>query len=52
MTPKTVERLTDIQPKCLWTDVDWKMVEERVNMLQTGITRAVKPNCCPIQKGL
>ena len=36
------ERLTDIRPKLQWNDIDWKMVEEHVNRLQTRITKAVK----------
>ena len=52
ITPIKGERLTDIQPKFRWTDIDWKKVEKHVNRLQTRITKAVKPNCCPIQKGL
>ena len=42
ITPITGERLTDIQPKFLWTDVNWKKVEKYVNRLQTRITKAVK----------
>jgi len=34
------------------TDTNWKKVEKYVNRLQPRITKAVKPNCCPIQKGL
>jgi RNA-directed DNA polymerase len=42
ITPTIGERLTDIQPKILWTDIDWKKAEKHVNRLQTRITRAVK----------
>ena len=42
ITPTKGERLTDIQPKILWTDIDWKKAEKYVNRLQTRITRAVK----------
>jgi len=42
ITPLKGERLTDNQPKLQWNDIDWKMVEERVNRLQTRITKAVK----------
>jgi len=52
ITPVKGERLTDIQPKFRWTDIAWKKVETHVNRLQTRITKAVKLNCCPIQKGL
>ena len=52
ITPIKGERLTDIKPKLQWTDIDWKKVEKDVNRLQTRITKTVKPNCCPIQKGL
>ena len=52
ITPQKGERLTDIQSKLQWSDVDWKKVEEHVNRLQARITKAVRNNCCPIQKGL
>ncbi|NOR77325.1 MAG: hypothetical protein GQ523_02580 [Methanophagales archaeon] len=52
ITPLKGERLTDILPKFRWTDIAWKKAETHVNRLQTRITKAVKPNCCPIQKGL
>jgi RNA-directed DNA polymerase len=42
ITPSKGERLTDKRPKLQWTDVDWKMVEEHVNRLQTRIAKAVK----------
>ncbi len=51
-TPVIGERLTDIQPKFQRSNFDWRKVDEHVNWLQTRITKAVKPNCCPIQKGL
>ena len=38
-TPLIGERLTDIQPKRQWTDIDWKKVFlKKVNRLQTRIT--------------
>ncbi len=52
ITPIKCERLADIQPKSRLTDIAWKKVETHVNRLQARITKAVKPNCCPIQKGL
>jgi len=42
ITPLKGERLADIRPKLQWNDIDWKMVEEYVNRLQTRITKAVK----------
>jgi RNA-directed DNA polymerase len=42
ITPSKGERLTDMRPKLQWVDIDWKMVEEYVNRLQTRITKAVK----------
>ena len=42
ITPIQGERLTGIQPKLRWTDIDWKKVEKHVNRLQTRITKAVK----------
>ncbi len=42
ITPSKGERLTDIRPKLQWVDIDWNMVEEHVNRLQTRITKAVK----------
>ena len=42
ITPIKGERLTDIQPKILWMDIDWKKAEKHVNRLQARITRAVK----------
>jgi len=42
ITPQKGERLTDIPPKIRWTNIYWKKVEEYVNRLQTGITKAVK----------
>ena len=42
ITPLIGERLIDIQPKLPWIDIKWKEVEEHVNRLQTGITKAVK----------
>ena len=41
ITPVIGEKLTDIQPKLQWADIPWKAVEEHVNRLQTGITKAV-----------
>jgi RNA-directed DNA polymerase len=41
ITPSTGERLADKQPKLQWNDIDWKMVEEHVNRLQTRIAKAV-----------
>ena len=42
ITPLIGERLTGIQSKLQWADVDWKKVEEHVNRLQARITKAVK----------
>jgi RNA-directed DNA polymerase len=42
ITPLKGERLTDNQPKLQWTDINWKMVKEHVNRLQTRIAKAVK----------
>ena len=42
ITPVKGERLTDKRPKLHWADVNWKMVEEHVNRLQTRIAKAVK----------
>ena len=44
ITPILGERLTDIQPKLQWDDIDidWNKVEEFVNRLQTRIAKAVK----------
>jgi len=52
ITPLKGERLTETRPKPQWIEIDWKKVETHVNRLQARITKAVKPNCCPIQKGL
>jgi len=41
-TPLIGERLTGIQSKLQWSDVDWNKVEEYANRLQTRITKAVK----------
>jgi hypothetical protein len=40
-TPLIDERLTYIQPKRQWTDINWKKVEKHVIRLQTRITKAV-----------
>jgi len=52
ITPSKGERLTDKRPKLQWTDVDWKMVEEHVNRLQTRIAKAVKQGKWYLVKGL
>ena len=36
------ERLTDIQSKPQWTNINWEKAEQYVNRLQTRITKAVK----------
>lgn len=41
-TPVKCEKLTDKRPKPQWNDINWKMVEEHVNRLQTRIAKAVK----------
>ena len=42
ITPSKGERLADNQPKLQWTNIDWEMVKEHVNRLQTRIAKAVK----------
>ena len=42
ITPSKGERLADNQPKPQWIDIDWEMVKEHVNRLQTRIAKAVK----------
>ena len=42
ITPSKGERLADNHPKLQWTDIDWEMVKEHVNRLQTRIAKAVK----------
>jgi RNA-directed DNA polymerase len=42
ITPLMGERLADIRPNLQWINIDWEKVEERVNRLQTRITKAVK----------
>jgi RNA-directed DNA polymerase len=42
ITPSKGERLADNQPKPQWTNIDWEMVKEYVNRLQTRIAKAVK----------
>jgi hypothetical protein len=41
ITPSKGERLADNQPKPQWTNIDWEMVKEYVNRLQTRIAKAV-----------
>ena len=36
------ERLTDVKYPLKWEDIDWKTVNEKVNKLQTRITKAVR----------
>jgi len=40
--PLKGERLTDIQPKILWTYADWKKVEEHLNRLQARMNKKEK----------
>ena len=42
ITPSKGERLADNQPKPQWINIDWEMVKEHVNRLQTRIAKAVK----------
>ncbi len=42
ITPSKSERLADNQLKPQWIDIDWGMVKEHVNRLQTRIAKAVK----------
>jgi len=42
ITPSKGEILADNQPKPQWTDIDWEMIKEHVNRLQTRIAKAVK----------
>lgn len=42
ITPSKGERLVDNQPKPQWINIDWEMVKEQVNRLQTRIAKAVK----------
>ena len=36
------ERLADMRSDLQWIDIDWGIVEERVNRLQIRIAKAVK----------
>ena len=40
ITPLIGERLADSRPNLQWIDINWEKVEEYVNRLQTGITKA------------
>ena len=42
ITASKGERPADNQPKPQWIDIDWEMVKEHVNRLQTRIAKAVK----------
>ncbi|MBC2709153.1 MAG: reverse transcriptase, partial [ANME-2 cluster archaeon] len=42
ITSSKGERLTDKQPKLQWIDINWELVKEHVNRLQTRIAKAVK----------
>ncbi len=42
ITPSKGERLAGNQPKPQWIDIDWEIVKEHVNRLQTRIAKAVK----------
>ena len=52
ITPLKGERLTDKRLKLQWNDINWKMVEERVNRLQTRIAKAVKQGTWNLVKRL
>jgi trehalose utilization protein len=53
-TTPSGERLADADIPIQWGHINWKTVDRGVNKLQTRIAKAVrlKPNRCPIQKGL
>jgi len=42
ITPLIGKRLTGIQSKLQWSDINWNKVEEYANRLQARITKAVK----------
>ncbi len=51
ITPKG-EKLTNIQLRNQWNNIDWKKVEKHVNRLQVRITKAVNESKCYLVKRL